>query len=207
MFGSKSRTRVSSILDWDSYVLSETRLLNTVPDVLLSCRIVARGSGQFAVAALDSDQRFEAVFDSAKEEVVLSADGREVARHDLALDYDGRGAAIEFGLCDQQVLLRVSGREIFRHPYNREGSQRDVHHPLAIGSQGMALAVDQLRVWRDLYYLAPDGTGGDWESPTDGSLPLLGDNTSISVDSRQWTTGVVPGQVRGLVVRPFWSVR
>jgi hypothetical protein len=83
-------------------------------------------------------------------------------------------------------------------------------HPLAIGSQGLNLAVDELRVWRDIYYLAPDNTGRDWTLPAAASaqaLTLLGDNTSVSVDSRNWNSGVSPAVVRGLVYRPFWSRR
>jgi signal peptidase I len=217
MFGWGLRTRQSPVLDLDSYNPSETRLLNTVPDVMLSCRLrnLSRGAGQFAVAAIDGEARFEAVIDPARQTAELVSvdphgNRQPLDRQEhLALDIGRRGLVIEFGLCDQQAILRVAGRQLFRHEYHR-GRKNDVYHPLAIGSHRLELAVDELRVWRDIYYLAPDGTGGDWEqSPesAESSLALLGDNTSVSVDSRHWTTGVLPGAVRGIVSRPFWAAR
>ncbi len=223
MFGWHSRTRQSPVLDLDSYNPSETRLLNSVPDVLLSCRLrnLSGGAGQFALAAIDGDQRFEAVIDPKKQTAELvairvQADGqfreRKVVGREpfLSLDIGRSGVAIDFGLCDQQVILRLAGRQLFRFEYERSPANRETQHPLAIGSQGLALAVDELRVWRDIYYLAPDNSDKDWIMPpaaSANSLALLGDNTSVSVDSRNWTTGVTPASVRGLVEHPFWSRR
>jgi hypothetical protein len=218
MFGWHSRTRQSPVLDLDSYNPSETRLLNSVPDVLVSCRLrnLGPGAGQFALAAIDGDQRFEAIIDPQKQTAELVAIGTQgnrqvVARQpNIFLDMGRRGIAIDFGLCDQQVILRLAGRQLFRYAYERSPTRRDTMHPLAIGSQGLDLAVDELRVWRDIYYLAPDNTGRDWTLPAAASaqaLTLLGDNTSVSVDSRNWNSGVSPAVVRGLVYRPFWSRR
>ena len=39
------------------------------------------------------------------------------------------------------------------------------------------------------------------------TVALLGDNTVVSVDSRHWTSGVLPGLVRGVVYQPFWARR
>jgi hypothetical protein len=218
MFGWHSRTRQSPVLDLDSYNPSQTRLLNTVPDVLLSCRlrVLGRGAGQLALAAIDGERRFEAAIDPAKqtaELVAVDRDGkREVVDREeqLFLEIGQRGVTVEFGLCDQQVILRVAGRQFFRHEYQPAGKKRDVYHPLAIGSQGLDLSVDELRVWRDVYYLAPDGTGHDWKlslEPGPKTLALLGDNTSVSIDSRHWASGVLPSSVRGVVYRPFWATR
>lgn len=218
MFGWHSRTRLSTVLDLDSYNPSQTRLLNSVPDVFLSCRVrnLSRAGGQFALAAIDGDMRFEAVIDPEGQTAELaSIDGRgrrEILDREprILLDIGRRGVEIDFGLCDQQVFLRLAGRQLFRHPYKRSGVKRETLHPLAIGSRGLALAVEELRVWRDVYYLSPDGTGNDWTLPPAAaadSLALLGDNTSVSVDSRHWPTGIAPGSVRGLVYHPFWSRR
>jgi len=53
-------------------------------------------------------------------------------------------------------LLVVDGSTIVRLPYERtEGSLGEILHPLAIGSDGLEVEVDRLRVWRDIYYLGP----------------------------------------------------
>jgi hypothetical protein len=116
---------------------------------------------------------------------------------------------IEFGLCDQQVLLRAGGREMFRYEYTRAiRDSVEALHPLAIGSAGTGLEVSDLRVWRDIYYLEPKGTGRNWQAEAPlpkGKLALLGDNASVSIDSRQWLSGVPGTSIRGLVYRPFWT--
>lgn len=208
MFGWHSRTRLSSVLDLDSFNPSATRLLNTVPDVMLSCRLQAEGAGLFAIAALDGPHRFEATIDPEERQVKLLDRGRELLSRSIGHNFSRRGVAVEFGLCDQQVFLRVGGREIIRHSYQRESGGAETAHPLAIGAQGLALHVDELRVWRDIYYLAPNGTGSEWESarPAGSSeLVLLGDNASVSTDSRHWNSSPTLSQVYGVVRRPFWA--
>ncbi len=209
MFAAHSRTRLSPVLDTDSYNQAGSREQNAVTDVLLSCRLRARGDGRFALAAIDGRQRFEATFDPAGQSVVLTEEGSELARHDLGAGFSGRGVLVEFGLCDQQVLLSVAGREVFRHAYKRAaGPRSEALHPLAIVTDGIVLEVADLCVWRDLHYLAPDGLPGDWQA--DGPLPpgsyaLLGDNTTVSTDSRQWAEGVPGNRILGRVYQPFWA--
>lgn len=208
MFASHSRTRLSPVLDTDSYNQADARQQNAVPDVLLTCRLQARGSGRFALAAIDGPQRFEVTFDPAARTVVLTADERAVVQKELATNFAGRGVRVEFGLCDQQVLVSLAGREIFRHEYERPpGDFAAPLHPLAIGSGGASLDVTDLCVWRDIYYLAPGGLSGDWEAESPlppGTCALLGDNTTVSTDSRQWMAGVPAGRILGRVYQPFW---
>jgi signal peptidase I len=206
MFAAHSRTKLSPVLDTDSYNQTDPRQQNVVPDVLLSCRL--RGAGRFALAAIDGRQRFEAVFDPASGSVVLTRDQRVIAQKDLAARFAGRGVRVEFGLVDQQVVLSLAGREVFRHEYDRpEGPPPEALHPLAIGAGSVALDVSDLCVWRDIYYLAPSGLPGDWQAeaplPPD-SYALLGDNTTVSTDSRHWSAGVPVGQIIGRVYQPFW---
>jgi hypothetical protein len=196
------------VLDPDTNNQRHPRQQNAVPDVLLSCRLLARGSGRFALAAIDGRQRFEIVFDPPAGSVVLSEGPRVLAQKELATRLDRRAVRIEFGLCDQQVLLFVAGREIIRHAYERPpGPATETLHPLAIGGGGVSLDVTDLCIWRDLYYLPPNGLPGDWEADAPlppGTYALLGDNTTVSIDSRQWSAGVPARQLLGRVYQPFW---
>jgi signal peptidase I len=207
MFASHSRTRLSPVLDTDSYNQGQPRQQNAVPDVLISCYLKMRDRGRFALAATDGRQRFEVVFDTQAGSVVLREGQRALVQKDLATRFSGRGVRIEFGLCDQQVLLSVAGREVLRHEYERPpGHAPEPVHSLAIGG-GASLEVTDLCIWRDLYYLAPNGPPNDWEASEPlppGTYALLGDNTTVSTDSRQWTAGVPASQILGRVYQPFW---
>ena len=209
LFAAHSRTKLSPILDHDNHNQDSPREQNAVTDVLVSCRVrlSSQDSGQFAFAAIDGRQRFEAIFDPAARSVVLTSGGRELARAPLLTTF-AQGVLIEFGLCDEQVLLSVAGREVFRHVYDRPpGQQPEPLHPLAIGARGAAQEVTDLVVWRDVHYLPPSGLAGPWQADQPlpaGHYALLGDNTPVSIDSRQWSTGVPAGQILGRVYRPFW---
>jgi len=67
------------------------------------------------------------------------------------------------------------------------------------------------RIWRDIYYLDPDGLSRPWQAPsplTQDEYALLGDNQPVSVDSRHWTpAGVRKQEILGIVYRPFWERR
>jgi hypothetical protein len=210
MYHAHSRTKLAEVFDNDSYNQVEQRNQNAVPDVLLTCRMRMGRTGRLALAATDGGQRFEVVIDPATGGVELRADGQVVASEELGSVWSSRrGVRVEFGLCDQQVLLSVASREVFRHAYTRpDGPRSETLHPLAIGVEGLPLDVTDLVVWRDLYYLHPSGTANPWQA--DAPLPpqsfaLLGDNTSISTDSRAWTSGVPVGDILGAVYQPFWA--
>ncbi|MEX2173259.1 MAG: S26 family signal peptidase [Pirellulaceae bacterium] len=208
MFGLHARTRPGPVLDLDSYNQAADRNLNVVPDVQLACVLRARGAGRFALAALDGGQRFEALFDLGARTVTLRANGKPVGHDELPPRFARRGAAIVFGLCDRRVLLGIGGQQVFAYEYERPaGHAPEVTRPLAVGVDRASLELTHLQVWRDLYYLAPDGTGDRWQA--DGPLPsgtfaLLGDNTPVSIDSRQWTVAGGQSRILGRVYRPFW---
>lgn len=210
MFEAHSRTRLSSVLDTDSYNQADNRELNAVPDVQLSCRARALGRGRLALAASDSNRRFEVIFDLAHNRVQLLSDGTEVASDDMHHDWTNRGVRVEFGLCDHQVLLSVGGRDVFRHRYEVAGPRNAPRHPLAIGADGIVLDIAQLIVWRDLYYLNPQGTSHPWQADAPLGIrefALFGDNTTVSTDSRAWAGGISEGDILGLVYAPFWAPR
>jgi hypothetical protein len=77
---------------------------------------------------------------------------------------------------------------------------------LQIGAYGGPLEVSHLQVWRDIYYLTPTYLAGEWKAKTplaEDHFFLLGDNSPVSVDSRQWGEGGVPREsIRGKVI-PF----
>jgi hypothetical protein len=204
----RSRGVASPILDNDAFNQGETRRsLNAVRDVLLTCRLQAIGAGRLSLAAVDGEQRFEVDL-QPNGRVALRSGGQTLVDLPLKADFVGRPVEIEFGLCDAQLLLAIGGRTLLRYQYERAaGDQSEPLHPLAIGGSGIGLTIDNLRVWRDIYYLDPQGLPRRWQA--DSALPqwcfaALGDNQPISIDSRQWQPPGVPlSSILGRVCRPF----
>lgn len=202
--------------DLDGFNQGQTsRPLNRVSDVLLTCRVKLSGEGALAFAATDGDQRLEAILEPGGRLIVRSG-GLTLHERSLPAGRFARAADVQFGLCDKQVLLAIEGRTLVQLPYDGVGpappsAQAGNLPPLAIGASGLTAELSQLKVWRDIYYLAPSGIGTKWELPTaadPAGVVLLGDNQPISTDSRQWPTARLPlDSLRGRVYRPFWESR
>jgi hypothetical protein len=208
----RGRGIASPITDNDSYNQGETRRpLNDVTDVLVSCRLRAVGQGKFALVAVDSRDRFEVEIEPQKR-VVLRLGHQTLVERKLITSFSRRPVQLDFGVCDQQILLVIDGRTVFRHPYQRSpGVENKPRYPLAIGSAGLQIEFDVPRVWRDIYYLDPQGLSRLWtlDSPLNSAeYALLGDNQPVSIDSRQWEPpGASRGAILGHVYRPFWANR
>lgn len=207
---SRTRGLASPITDNDSYNQGETRRpLNTVTDVFLTFRLRASGSGQLVLAATAKDQRFELTIEP-QQQATLRQGGQILIQKRLPTNFSRRFVSFEFGLCDQQVLLVIDGRTILRHPYNpSHNTEVEPLHPLAIGTRGLHIDFHEPRVWRDLYYLDPQGLSRRWELPTqlgNDEYALLGDNQPVSIDSRHWQPASIPrSAILGHVYQPFWT--
>lgn len=205
----RDRCESSPVLDNDPYNQGLNRNLNAQSDILLTCSVQCESDGRFAVVAIDEPHRFEIVFDREKRSVVLIdlESEREVARSRERTFADAHRLDVVVALCDQQVFVAEGGQLLIAHPYTRLEPCENLR-PLAIGGDQGKLKVANLKVYRDLYYLDPAGTGRPWESPDrlpPGHIAVLGDNAPISLDSRQADAGVPLRQVLGVVYRPFWN--
>ena len=205
------RTRLVPILDNDSFNQNQSRQLNQVSDVMLTCRIQIEGNGRLALAAIGGGQRFEAVLDVGRRHLTLLQDGAPVRQAPVAAEALRGQIEIEFGLCDQQVLLSIAGRPLVQHAYERTGRPKsEVLHPLIIGASDLDVQLTNLRVWRDIYHLEPLGTSRPWQaeqSLAPDQFALLGDNPPVSIDARHWpgSGGTSRPQIMGPVERPFWA--
>jgi signal peptidase I len=208
----KARGIAAAITDNDSYNQGETRRsLNVVNDVFLSCRLQASGTGKLALAAVAGDQRFELEIEPRRKVVLRMAD-QLLAEKQLTIDFSHRFVRLEFGLCDQQVLLVIDGRTVLRHAYaSSANSKFEPVHPIAIGAQNIHLQLTKLCIWRDIYYLDPQGLSRPWQMPqalNKSEYALLGDNQPVSIDSRHWEAPGMPhAALLGRVYHPFWASR
>ncbi len=66
-----------------------------------------------------------------------------------------------------------------------------------MAAEGLSVGIRRLQVFRDVYYLDPQGLGRDWSAPAalaGDEVLVLGDNVPISRDSRHWQQPGVPRQ-------------
>jgi len=206
----RSRGIASYVTDNDSYNQGETRRpLNAVTDVFFSCRLRAADQGQLILVATAGDQRFELTIEPRQSATLRHGD-RTLTTQRLRTNLSRRFVRLEFGLCDQQILLVIDGRTLIRHPYERPREpQTEPLHPLAIGTRGLHIEITEPRIWRDIYYLDPQGLSRPWESSAplaSGEYALLGDNQPVSIDSRHWQPAAIPrSAILGHVYQPFWT--
>ena len=205
----RDRAEQSPIFDNDAYNQAVKRSMNWMPDIMLSCSVECEAGGRFALVAEDEPHQFKIVFDRSKRSVVLVdlESGDEVARSNERTFADAHRLDIVVALCDRQVFVAEGGQTLITHTYNRL-EPCETLRPLAIGGNRGYLRAFNLRVYRDIYYLDPAGTGRRWQS--EGPLPpgriaVLGDNPPVSIDSRHSEIGVAIEQVVGEVYRPFWT--
>jgi len=164
-----------------------------------------------ALSAVAGDRRFELEI-APGQKALLRAGDQTLAETRLKTKFSHRFVRVEFGLCDQQVLLLIDGHVVLRHPYQPTTNSRiEPLHPVAIGAHNIHLELTNLCVWRDVYYLDPQGLSRPWQLPNalgKNEYALLGDNQPVSIDSRQWDSPGVPrSALLGHVYRPFWASR
>jgi signal peptidase I len=99
---------------------------------------------------------------------------------------------IVVSLFDRQFLLAFDNQPIFTFPIAEDIKRNPaIAEQFALGAQGLNVKIDELKVFRDLYYTEPIGrTPYGWgEVPArlgEEAYYVLGDNSSISEDSRTW---------------------
>ncbi len=194
----------------DHYAYNQVRTVPQsfpVDDLLLSCRLAWRGSGQlfFRLQSGRTHALIEVAFPTG--ELTLTLDGTTAARTHLN-GLKQTEQLWEVSAFDGQILLAIDGRTVFSRdlPQSTQAGGRSAR-PLALGTRGLALAVRDLRVWRDVYYYWPERAGNRQGPSTTVKLGpdeyfVAGDNVPFSVDSRSWPAQGVPQYL--LVGRPLF---
>ncbi|MEQ8787943.1 MAG: S26 family signal peptidase [Pirellulaceae bacterium] len=186
------RTEEAPIRDNYGYNQGVARALHITPDLMLVCQLRLAGEGELVVRCDNGRDALQAVIQPAAGRVALLREGRQVAQAEWPAAQAGKSVELVFSMFDRQVILAVDQRVLLTHPLSAlpEASDKPLtptSRPFAFGAQDVRASVEHLRIYRDLYYLAPRGLDVPWETErrlADDEVFVLGDNVPISRDSR-----------------------
>ena len=205
--GETSRERANALAEIDGN--------HWVGDLAVECRLRVDGDqGEALMALVEGGRVFECRIDVADGTAKLSIS--DDASYDQTVQTGIRGPGsyrLRFANVDDQLLLWVGGKPIvFDGRYGPLGNHLPTNEdfrPVRLGSRGAALRFSDLRVLRDVYYIAQRG-GYPYQPPSPAVLSepeawselqhapavrfrlaadqflVFGDNSPQSQDSRLW---------------------
>lgn len=198
-----SRNQPAPILDNDPYNQAQSRQLNEVTDVWLTFEVELAPSGELLIELLSAGKAWQVELNGVSGSIELTCDGRPLDCRAVEGRLDVVPAHIAFGYLDAQVCLAIDGQQ-WRWPVNAANPMHiGAESRLAVAASGGACTLRSLRIWRDVYYLEPNGTSRPWsmeEALAADEYFLLGDNVPVSIDGRHWQSRGTPAQgIRGVV--------
>jgi hypothetical protein len=196
----RERTQSVPIVDHDPYNQGFARgPLHEVPDLYLSCTLQLGTRSRCVIRLRSRRDCFTWEFDTRAETCRFTWNGETIGERPLQAGVAAFQA--EMALCDQRLLVAVAGTPMFEYAYqpgsipadsgssNSAIATRDLARA-AIGAGVGTVSVSNLSLARDVHYSGPLGVS-DWEAPQPLTVEqwfVLGDNVSVSVDSRRWSS-------------------
>ncbi|MEO1994687.1 MAG: signal peptidase I [Planctomycetaceae bacterium] len=177
-------------------------------DVMISLNItLGQVHGQLAVRFNDMPHRYTCVLDFDRSRLALLTDSQTEPLRQCALPEPARvnRYLLEVSLFDRQFAVAVDGQDIVASvalpPAADEADPAKV--PIQIGGLALDARIDKLQTFCDVYYTRGKAINGI-DQPhvlAQDEYFMLGDNSAVSADSRNWPQGSV--QKRLLVGKPF----
>jgi len=179
-----------------------------VRDVMISLDIAPRQRrGRLLVCLQDAARTYTCVLDFEDSQLMLLQDLQPEPLQHVALPEPARFQRyrLEVSLFDRQVTVALDGQEILPAvplPPVRTDAQPPAV-PIRIGGSALDARIDKLQTFRDVYYTRGKAINGVDQPHVleDDEYFMLGDNSAVSADSRNWPQGSV--HKRLLVGKPF----
>ncbi len=197
---------ITDIMAYNQSLPRREENVHALTDLMLSFRMIKIvGPGKFFIRATYGKDVFQVEIDHKAGAYRVNRDGREIMREEKRMALENENMNIVVSLIDRQFLLAINDQAVYCLPIDDlvlpiEPTSR----PFAIGIEGLEVAVEDLRIYRDVYYTHPIGWDSRWalDKPVrlgENEYFVLGDNSSISEDSRTWPgrSGVVDNLLIG----------
>jgi hypothetical protein len=205
----RTASRNAPVKDFEAYnehspVLPE----NEISEFFLSFAGQFESSaGGFTVTLAVPGDRFSCRFDLQQKMVTLEEEssGKILRTGTFQLKHDRDEFFVEFWGFDRQLSLAIDGTEVFE-PWKLPESISRFEVPAEIASLGDVRGtfdVRELKLSRDVFYTSryTRHAVGEQYQLGPGEFFMLGDNSSVSSDSRMWERAAVPAKL--LVGKPF----
>jgi signal peptidase I len=182
--------------------------VHPVADLWISFRVVrAAGDGELRFCGRDGREEFVLAVDFGAGLCQVRRNGKPVGdAKEIPARLENTRTIVS--LVDCQFLVAMDDRVVVALPYDWKGGGRSgTSRPFSIGARSLSVQIEDLQVFRDVYYDHPVGVEARWglDSPvllSDNEYFVLGDNSTVSQDSRTWSRG--PGVSTELFVgKPF----
>lgn len=161
------------------------------------------GNGQFEIQLTDGAETFRLILLPQESTFILlrNNDSTPLWRVKHQHSFEEKGT-LDFSLFDQQIIVAVDGQPIHPPTFYRSIYQRQpVRRPVRIGARNLSFEIDQLKLYRDVYYTSKaEAPKNRWRLAEDEFF-VLGDNSPVSLDSRVWDHPAISRN--SLIGKPF----
>ena len=214
------RARYTPVYDFTPYNGGDLRGENRVSDLMIEARLTVEPNVRAVLVRIDAGaDRFVVAIPNGD----APAGALEVRRNGSRLDGvrpasraawgESRRAVpvlLEASVMDRRLTVALDGEPLFDPiDYDPEPGPGHDDGPIALGVRGGSMTVEDLRIYRDIFYTATLANTPRRPFAVDSPVRLgpdeyfvLGDNSPVSNDSRFWShSPVVPGEL--FLGKPF----
>jgi signal peptidase I len=184
---------ITDIMAYNQSLPRREEDVHALYDLMLSFRLMKiAGPGKFLIRATYGKDLFQVEIDHKAGAYRVTRNGREIMAEENRIALVNEDLNIVVSLIDRQFLLAINDQTVYCLPIDDLVLPIEpTSQPFAIGVEGLQVAVEDLRIYRDVYYTRPIGWDNRWaqDKPVrlgDNEYFVLGDNSSISEDSRTW---------------------
>jgi hypothetical protein len=184
---------ITDIMAYNQSLPRREEDVHAMSDLMFSFRITKTfGQGKFFVRAYYGTDIFQLEIDPKAGVYRINRNDRVIMPECKGSSLENKPLEVVVSLIDRQFLLALNDRTVFCLPLDDPVQLTEpLSQPFAIGTDGLGVEVENLRIFRDIYYTNPVGRSSGWLFNNAAHLSsdeyvVLGDNSSIAEDSRTW---------------------